>query len=119
MRTNSKITYANSHKLTDTENFFVIIGLFSHHKLTDTKNFFVIIGLSPYSLVLWWFHYFLNSFDALEGPLSARSKELEDQVQFFQFNRDVDDELVLIFPLLSFNIVSSFYKKNVLYFYST
>ncbi|XP_028393281.1 spectrin beta chain, non-erythrocytic 1-like isoform X3 [Dendronephthya gigantea] len=33
------------------------------------------------------------SFDALEEPLSTRSKELEDQVKFYQFNRDVDDEL--------------------------
>jgi hypothetical protein len=32
----------------------------------------------------------------LEGPLGARSNELEDQVTFFQFNRDVDDELVCI-----------------------
>ena len=43
----------------------------------------------------FFFYIFLNSFDALEGPLGARSKELEDQVKFFQFNRDVDDELVL------------------------
>ena len=43
------------------------------------------------------------SFDALEEPLSARSKELEDQVKFYQFNRDVDDELVgCLFHLLIF-----------------
>ena len=47
-----------------------------------------------FSKVFFIIIIFSNSFDALEGPLGARSKELEDQVKFFQFNRDVDDELV-------------------------
>lgn len=38
--------------------------------------------------------FIFNRYDALEAPLSEKAVELDLAMQFFQFDRDVDDEKV-------------------------
>lgn len=41
----------------------------------------------------------LYRYEALEAPLAEKAVELDLAMQFFQFDRDVDDEKVLFFLL--------------------
>ena len=47
--------------------------------------------LSKYVII---FQLLIGSFQAMQAPLEERGQELELAVNFFQFNRDVDDEEV-------------------------
>lgn len=86
------------------DNVFVLFQGWTYkiaRRTSDEHCYCLLLYVSHY---LFLFVFLPRSFQAMEAPMAERGQELELAVNFYQFNRDVDDEQVtLLFFDLSFS----------------